>query len=73
MRTLSVLCVGQPVTIGGGITALISAVLIRSDHVSYEVAWWDGRMRKAEWFPRDQIDPIRANETLNVRCGFADP
>lgn len=59
---------GAEVLIGGSVPAVVTAVMIRAGHTSYEVAWWDGRTRKNEWLQSFELVPKSADQ--QVRIGF---
>lgn len=69
METIIVLKPGQKVKINEEIPGVINRVSInRNNHVVYEVIWWDGRQRCAEWFVAQDFIVTQKEET---KIGFA--
>lgn len=63
---------GTPVTLAGEITGGIIQVCIgTNDHVTYQVAWWDGNTRRLEWLEEIELIPAAADATATLRIGFA--
>ncbi len=62
---LNVIRPGSTVTIGGDIEGTVVQLSIAaSDHVQYQVEWWDAKTRRIEWLeafaveasePRDRV------------------
>jgi hypothetical protein len=52
------------------IPARIAQVAIQPDAISYQVEWWDGRVRYIEWFDPDQLD---ADHAPRIPLGFLRP
>lgn len=46
---------GDRVTVGGDVQGVITAICLRGDVLTYEVAWWDHRIRRTEWLPATEI------------------
>lgn len=38
-------------------------------HIQYQVEWWDGRMRRIEWFDAETVEP-RDSEPSRLSIGF---
>lgn len=60
---------GQEVCFRGGVRGIVTAVLIRGLRVSYEVAWWDGRVRCCEYVESSEIIEDWT-EDQSMRIGF---
>lgn len=71
---IDVVAPGVPVTIGppdAGIPGVVLAVMIEGEPpgvVSYRVAWWEGRQRKAEWVAAAEVQAQPGAESR--RIGF---
>jgi hypothetical protein len=65
---LTVYEIGSDVMVNKGvIDAKISAILIRGDHVKYEIVFWDGATRKTEWVEPNEIC---GKATAKARIGW---
>lgn len=71
-RTILVLPIGSHVRVAGpdGFDGRIMAVSVRGDyHVTYEVVWWDGRDRKAEWLEPTELS-LQLHSPDKIGIGF---
>ncbi len=51
----------------------VIGITIRSqDRISYEVAWWSGRVRYTDWFGTDEVS-VAIPETSLRHVGFVGP
>lgn len=69
-RAITVLEPGAHVTMEG-VPAVVAAVQIwEGGHITYNVVWWNGRERHAEW-----VEPceIQTREAQAMRIGFKTP
>jgi hypothetical protein len=65
---LTVYEIGSDVAVNKGlIDAKVSAILIRGDHVKYEIVFWDGSSRKTEWVEPNEI---WGKATSKMRIGY---
>lgn len=46
---------GTKVTLHDDLVGTVLSVSIRGTSIQYEVAWWDGRTRKVEWFAEFEL------------------
>lgn len=53
--TLLVFRPGAKVVVGEKITGTVVGVSIGGLGVTYQVAWWDGNCRRAEWLNADEV------------------
>lgn len=72
---LTVISVGQEVSIGLGsnepISAVITGVLIRSNnHICYEVSWWNGRSHECKTIESCEI--LLDRSPSRTQIGFAN-
>jgi uncharacterized protein YodC (DUF2158 family) len=71
MAEKTVIAIGTPVELGGGIAAWVTAVCLRGTggaHVCYECRWWDGRDVKTEWFCADEV--LGPDDAQPMKIGF---
>ena len=68
MKPLSVYAVGTEVVVGSDITAIVTAVSIRSS-VQYECSWWDGRTHHSKWLEECEVF---TGKGTRMRIGFAN-
>lgn len=69
MSEVECLRVGTRVQIAEGITGLITAICVRNTKtVTYEVAWWNGRDQRIEWFSPWQVKATENEQ--QTRIGF---
>jgi hypothetical protein len=69
LRQVTVIAYGTDVTIGGGVKGVITAVCMRGTRITYEVTWWDGATRRAEWM--DAIE-VNTESTSRQKIGFIE-
>lgn len=61
---------GTVVTLAGGIPAQITAVQIwEGGHLVYQVAWWSGRERHAEWLEPREIQIGAGHKPARIGFG----
>lgn len=64
---------GSAVSFGQGGDAIVGTTLSfrvsGSNHVEYEVVWWDGRSRHCEWMAADEITASKS--TKHLKIGFS--
>lgn len=71
MNKLDVYDIGAKVKIGESINAVIESICIRDNYsVEYGVSWWDGRQRRIDQLPADQVVMIDPCDLRKVRIGF---
>ena len=71
VRTIEVMMIGSPVTIGDEVDATITGVSIREKcHVTYEVSWWDGMTHHCKWLEQHEV--VRSDEAIGMRIGFTN-
>ncbi len=64
-KILMVFDIGAAVTIGNGIQAMVTAIVVRSNHhVLYEVNWWDGSVHTCKFL--DACEISGAKESLAI-------
>ena len=69
LDTISVIGIGQDVTIGDDIPAIVDEISIGpSTCVSYRCSWWDGRTAYSEWLPAHRV--TCGTRTKHVVVGF---
>lgn len=68
-ETIEVFPIGARVTIDpeGEITAEITAILILSNGIQYQVVWWDGRLRKCEYLNEAEIQGTTPKQQIGFR------
>lgn len=64
---MEVIAIGSTVTLADDIDAIVTAVCIRGNGITYECSWWNGRSRCSEWLSDCEIKVKPA--TVN-RIGF---
>lgn len=65
---LEILDSGARVMLAEGIDAVVLAATVRDRAVSYQVAWWDGRVRREDWLPAREV--MTAPDAPRARIGF---
>lgn len=68
MDSLEVHRVGSIVMVGDTIKAVVSAVCIRGNGVSYEVSWWNGPVYYTTWLSSFEVSPVQQDDM--TRIGF---
>jgi hypothetical protein len=61
---------GTKVQVGGDIGGVILAFSCRGCHLTYEVAWWDGRSCKSEWLQPCEFTVVDDAAACKARVGF---
>lgn len=56
-ESIEVYAVGSEVLLDGSVSAHITAVFIRENHLGYEVVWWNNRERHVEVVEHWEIQP----------------
>ena len=51
---------------------VIAACLRGTDNVTYEVAWWNGRVREEKWMAADELRDPRGGAHLLKTIGFTE-
>lgn len=72
MNTLMVYPIGARVRIGIGNDQFVGEVLaiaIYAHNIQYQVAWWNGRARSAEWLEDLEVQPV--GDAAKASIGFA--
>lgn len=57
---------------GDAIPAQITGCAIYGKRVQYQVAWWDGRVRRCEWLDETEISPEEGFESLAIGFHLAN-
>lgn len=70
-KAIDALPYGCEVVIGDHVEGRVTAVLIRGDHVQYEVRWWSGRDHKFAWLDASEVTPKVDARPMSV--GFKVP
>lgn len=65
---IEILDSGARVMLAEGIDAVVLAAMVRDRAVSYQVAWWDGRVRREDWLPAREV--MTALDAPRARIGF---
>ena len=72
--SIEVYNIGTMVFVGNkaqrNINAEITAICIRSNYITYEVAWWNGMTRTTAWIEQKELMFKKAPEKIAV--GFAN-
>lgn len=67
---MDVLEPGTRVIVGDEIPAIVTAVLIKGDGYSYEVVWWQDRVRYQQWMHPAEVRA--GGDTAPLRIGFGE-
>lgn len=59
------LSVGKDAVVG-----TVTAVCLRDKSITYEIVWWDGRIRKCEWVSEGEAIPIEGSS--ETKLGFRE-
>lgn len=58
---------GSMVALAGGLPCRVLSVQVWSNgNVGYNVVWWDGRVRRAEYVEPCEVEPIDASATIKI-------
>jgi hypothetical protein len=71
---LEVIPINTPVEIHGGVKGWVIGINLRGatggHYLTYEVAWWDERTHRSEWFSAAEVSPTESYEATEIQFGF---
>lgn len=62
---------GTKVWIAKDIVGTVAQICIQSNNFTqYQIVWWDGRKRNAEWLNEHEVTPQSVNQPPHTQIGF---